>query len=146
MIASKIMFTAIKPMNINKFLLASRRSRVAAPAKIIAILTNSEGWTDIPPIKIQRTAPNALVPKINVAASMMGPSIEIGLRSSLVLSRSRKNNPIAKNRHIPSDMKITCLISSVGALVATTERPIVDKKNPMVSTSKAILRIALVIK
>ena len=129
-------------MNITKFRFAIRRCSVDAPAYTKQIFTSSDGWNDTPPSWIQLRAPNFSVPSTRFTARSSRPAAEARYRNTFARSRSRSVHPTKRNTTRPAQSARNSFSRLSGALAATTAKPIVVRKNAMVSTSKPRRRIS----
>ena len=116
--------------------LANIRSRVAAPTKINAILTSSDGWNWMGPMETQFFAPNSRTPKRTLKASSAMEKAAAGQRNHLASSRLRSIRLMKKNTTSPSTMHTVCFAKDLGMPLAVMVRQRVVRKKAMVSISK----------
>ena len=93
------------------------------------------------PMNIQFFAPYCSLPITSTAPRMRTDNIASGRRMVFVLSRSRSHQPRTKNATTPAKTIIICLNISSGTDEAMIERPIDERKNASVSTSKPVRRM-----
>lgn len=89
-------------------------------------------------MNIQFFAPYCSRPSTKTAASSSTAPTAAGRRMVFVLSRSRSHAPKRKNETTPAKTIIIWRNISDGTEVAMTERPMVERKNATVSTSKPV--------
>ena len=97
-----------------KFRRANRRSRVAAPVKIKAIFTNSEGWKPMGPMEIQFLAPKMREPSTTLKISSKQVSTATGQRRETVDFRSRSNRLRTRNTAMPAITQMVWVSSDLG--------------------------------
>ena len=118
-------------------------SRVAAPTKTNATLTNSDGWMDIPPILSQLNAPFMLRARIRVrtsrpiAATAMGVLITMA-RSTFEISQSR-----ATKQNMPSISATNCVLTKSLFAPATVTSPMPVRKNAIISSAGSARFLAI---
>ena len=76
-----------------RFRLAKSRSRVAAPARINASFTSSDGWKEMGPTEIQFLAPKMRSPITTLKASSAAASPAAGHRSFTASCSRPSNHP-----------------------------------------------------
>ena len=114
-------------------------SSVAAPTKINATLTNSEGCIVNEPMLIQFLAPYFSVPKIRLTARSNMPAIATGILSFIHKSTSPKTNVNTVYATTLTAKIINCLKQASGFTEPITVSPTPDKKNAINSSSKFLL-------
>ena len=101
-----------KPQNSTvkiRFRRANSRSRVAAPVKIKAIFTNSEGWKLMKPRSTQFFAPKMACPRTTLKISSRQVNTATGQRRETVVLISRRSMLRARKMHRPMSMAMVCL-------------------------------------
>ena len=128
------------PTNSVRFFLVKSSFRVAAPAYIKAIFTNSEGCIVVKPRSIQFCAPYCELPKTRFTSSSRTAAPIINMRMPFALFKSRRYQHRARNIISPSSIAMSCLSTDSGAAEAVTARLRVERKNAISSISKPTLR------
>ena len=85
-----------------RFRRANSRSSVAAPVKIKAIFTNSEGWNPMGPREIQFLAPKIREPSTTLKISSRQVNTATGQRRDTVDFRSRSSRLSTRNTAMPA--------------------------------------------
>ena len=97
-----------------RFRRAKSRSSVAAPVKIKAIFTNSEGWKPMGPMEIQFFAPKMREPKTTLKMSSKHVSTATGQRRDRVAFRSRSNTLRVRKTAMPSSRQMVWVSRDLG--------------------------------